>query len=427
MILFEVKVALVHDYLKEYGGAERVLEALHELYPDSPVFTIVYLPEFLGPHKKRFIGWEIRESWVRYVPFRHKLISPLRLIAPFLFRQFDFSEFDVVIVSATGAYNPNVIKTQGEASTSSAKKNFSLSEAKPNLAESKGLKPVHICYCHTPPRYLYGYATAREWKNNIVFRILGEVANHFLRMVDFKSAQNVDYFIANSSEVASRIKKFYRRDSTVIFPPVEIDKGKGESTSARLSVNVKGEGNKKTLPFTLHAKPYFLAGGRLARPKHIDLIIEACAGLNVPLKVFGRGFAGYEEELKKALRGKGKASSIELVGEVSDEEKFELMRNAKAYIFASEDEDFGITPIEAMSVGTPVIAYRSGGVQETVIDGKTGFFFDELSVERLTSAIKQFNNSTINPKDCINHARKFSKERFKKEIEAFVSKHTEKI
>ncbi len=196
-----MKVALVHDYIKEYGGAERVLEALHELYPDAPVYTTVYLPQFLGPHRERFSGWEIRESWVRHVPFREKLISPLRIISPLLFKSFDFSEFDVVIVSATGAYMSNAIKLKTQ--------NSKLKTAK------------HICYCHTPPRYLYGYQTAREWKKNVLLRILGEVANHFLRLVDFQSAQNVDYFIANSNEVASRIRKFYRRDSTVIYPPVE--------------------------------------------------------------------------------------------------------------------------------------------------------------------------------------------------------------
>ena len=202
-----MKVAIVHDYIKEYGGAERVLEALHEVFPDAPVFTTVYLPKFLGPHKDRFSAkgeisphrggknWNIKTSWFQYVPFNSKLISPARLIAPFLFRSFDFSGFDAVIVSQTGAYTPNLIDKKAA---------------------------VQICYTHTPPRYLYGYATAREWKNNLVLKVFGEIANHFLRLVDFKSSQNVDYFIANSINVQNRIKKFYRRESTVIYPLVEL-------------------------------------------------------------------------------------------------------------------------------------------------------------------------------------------------------------
>ena len=157
-----MKIALVHDYIKEYGGAERVLEALHEIYPDATVFTSVYLPKFLGPHRERFKGWKIKTTWFQHVPFNHKLISPFRLIAPWVFRSFDLSEFDVVIVSATGAYFPNMIKTR-----------------KNNSQFSTLNSQLHICYCHTPPRYLYGYATAREWKKHKAVAVLASIANHF--------------------------------------------------------------------------------------------------------------------------------------------------------------------------------------------------------------------------------------------------------
>ncbi len=165
-------------------------------------------------------------------------------------------------------------------------------------------------------------------------------------------------------------------------------------------------------------RSYFLAGGRIAKPKHIDLIVKAFEKLDLPLKVFGRGFAGAELTSKN--------SNIEFLGEVSDEEKIELMRGAKAFLFAAEDEDFGITPVEAMSVGTPVVAYKSGGILETVVQGKTGLFFEKLTVESLSAAIKQFNNLAINPKDCIEQAQKFSKERFKKEILNFVNSKIKK-
>jgi glycosyltransferase involved in cell wall biosynthesis len=375
-----MKVALVHDYIKEYGGAERVLEALHELYPDAPVYTSVYLPEFLGPHKLRFATWDIRTTWLQKFPFKSKLISPFRLLAPFAFSSLDLSNYDVVIVSATGAYESNMIGIKNH-----------------EASKDKNHKPVQICYCHTPPRYLYGYATAREWKKNRLLLVLGELANHVLRIVDFKASQHVNHFIANSEEVVGRIKKFYRRDSTVIYPPVDINS----------EFKVQNSESKE--------KTYFLAGGRLARPKNIALIVEAFTKLNWSLKVFGKDFAGHEQELKK-MAGK----NIEFVGEVTDAEKLQLMANAKAFVFASKDEDFGITPVEAMSVGTPVIAYYSGGVKESVVQDKTGVFFDTLAVGSMVLALNSFATLKIKPEDCIKQAQKFSKERFKKEIEKFV-------
>jgi len=377
-----LRVALVHDYIKEYGGAERVLEALHEIWPDAPVYTTVYLPEFLGPHRGRFEKWNIKTSFLQFLPFKNKLISPIRIVASFVFKTFNLSKYDLVIVSATGAYSPNG-----------------------KWRMENGKSPVHICYCHTPPRYLYGYATAREWKNNWVFRILGELVNHFLRLVDYKSSQNVDFFIANSQNVAGRIKKFYRKDSMVIYPPVDIN-SKLKIQNSKLKVKNQKSG-------------YFLAGGRIARPKNIDLIIKTFEKNKLSLKVFGRSFGGLKLNESRITNHE---SRIEFLGEVSDEEKLELMRSAKAFIFASEDEDFGITPVEVMAVGIPVIAYRSGGVLESVLQNRTGLFFDELTVESLSRAIKQFNNLIIKPEDCIFQAKKFSKERFKKEIKDFVEK-----
>jgi glycosyltransferase involved in cell wall biosynthesis len=370
-------VALVHDYIKEYGGAERVLEALHKLFPEAPIFTLVFLPDFLGPHKERFKNWKVKTSLAHNLPFVSKLISPLRLLAPFLFSQFDLSCFDVVIVSATGAYTPNFVRT---------KKN--------------GKGAIHIVYCHTPPRYLYGYQTAREWRKNPLLFLFGAVANHFLRLADFASSRKVDYFIANSHEVAKRIQKFYRKEAVVIYPPVN---------SGLTSHETAG----------LPEKNYYLAGGRLARAKGMTLIIDAFAKLGKPLKVFGRGFAGFEKELRERAKG---SANIEFLGEVDEERKFALMRNARAFVFASLDEDFGITPVEAASVGTPVIAYKSGGIQETVIDGKTGLFFEDYTVESLIGALERFEKMKINPKDCIRNAGRFSSARFEKELKCFIAK-----
>jgi glycosyltransferase involved in cell wall biosynthesis len=397
-----MKVALVHDYLKEYGGAERVLEVLHDMFPDAPVYTSVYLPSYLGPHRERFVDWDIRPSWAQHLPFKAKLISPLRIISPWLFKSFDLSSYDVVIVSATGAYFPNNIKT--------AKSKEQRAKSKKTMPLALRSKPIHICYCHTPPRYLYGYATAREWKKNKALHVLGTIANHFLRLIDFTASQQVDQYIANSEEVKRRIGKFYRKESVVVYPPVEV---------ARREWRVE----EKTTTHEPPATSYYVAGGRLARPKHVDLIIKACRELGVPLKVFGKAFAGYGEELKALAKSKEQRaeSTVEFLGEVTDEEKFALLTGAKAYLFAAEDEDFGILPVEAMAAGTPVIAYRSGGVQETVLEGETGIFFDELSVSSLKQAIKRFNDlNHLSREACQKRAEEFSEEMFKKKIKKLV-------
>lgn len=361
-----MKIALVHDYIKEYGGAERVLEAFHEIFPDAPVFTSVYLPDYLGPHKKRFESWNIKPSILQVIPFKAKLISPFRLIAPFIFKRMDFSDFDVVIVSATGAYLPNSIR--------------------------KGMAK-HICYCHTPPRYLYGYPTARNVST--VMKPIVHIANHFLRILDFESAQQVDFFIANSNETASRIKKFYRKEAKIIYPPVDIPRNKIQETNTR--------------------RNYYLAGGRLARAKRVDLAIEVCTKLALPLKVFGRDFGGFEEELRNIA-----GPTVEFVGEVSDQEKWDLIKNAKVYISPSEFEDFGVLNVEVMAGGTPVIALRQGGALESIVEGKTGVFFDEPKASSLEKAIKKFENMKLKPSDCRKQAEKFSKERFVKEVNNFI-------
>ena len=372
-----IKIAIVHDYIKEYGGAERVLEELHKLFPDAPIYTSIYAPEYLGPHRGAFeqmsakggsaSGGKIKTSFLNLIPGREKLISIFRLLSPFAFRNLNLSKFDVIIVSQTGAYFPNLVK--------------------------KGSAKL-VCYTHTPPRYLYGYMTAREWQKDPLTRFFGTIANHFLRLVDFKASENVDYFIANSEEIRSRIKKFYRQDATVINPPVDFPKNQEPRTKNQ---------------------SYYLAGGRLARAKGIDIIIRAFNENGKKLKVFGKGFAGFDEELRSIAK-----KNIEFVGEVTDDARVQLMECAKAYVFASFDEDFGITPVEAMSVGTPVIAYRSGGVKETVIDGKTGIFYSENTPEKLNEAVEKFEKTKISSEACRKQAQKFSSEVFDRKIVDFI-------
>ncbi|OGG03079.1 hypothetical protein A2W14_05235 [Candidatus Gottesmanbacteria bacterium RBG_16_37_8] len=375
-----MKVAIVHDYIKEYGGAERVLEALHEIWPKATVFTSVFLPEYLGPHKNRFMNWKIKTSFFQNIPFREKLISPMRIFGRTIFEHWDFSQFDAVIVSATGAYIPNLIR--------------------------KKTNGLHICYCHTPPRYLYGYPTARNWTKTMMGRMAGGMVNHKMRLIDFEAGQRVDFFIANSNEVKRRIKKFYRREATVIYPPVEMADKMKEARYREQDTN----------------KSYYLAGGRLARAKHIDLVIEAANKMKFNLKIFGKAFAGYDKELKSMA-----GPTVEFVGEVGDEELVDLYENSRALIYPSEYEDFGIMPIEAQAFGKGVVAFRQGGVKESVIEGKTGVFFDQLTTDDLISAIKRLERNKLKPEDCIENARKFTKERFKREILKFVNSKMQEI
>ncbi|MFA6361548.1 MAG: glycosyltransferase, partial [Candidatus Shapirobacteria bacterium] len=290
----KLKIAIVQDYIKEFGGAESVLESLADIFPKAPIFTTLYRPHFLGPHQDRLEKkWSSRvhQSFFQYIPFAHKIISPLRLLSPLAFKSFDFSNFDLIITSATGAYFPNLIN----------KKQAKL-----------------VCYCHTPPRYLYGLPTARNFtKNKIVYGLV-KFLNIFLRKVDFKSSQNVDYFIANSQTTAARIKKFYNRDSIVINPPVEIQKIISPLHQGEMSSFSETEG-------------FYLAGGRLARAKRYDIAIQTCNQLGLKLKIFGRDFANYVKELKDIS-----GPTIQFLGEINQAQKAKLYSEAKAFIFCSD-------------------------------------------------------------------------------------------
>lgn len=375
-----MKIALVHDYLKEYGGAERVLEALHEIYPQAPIFTSFVDFKGLGPHRKRIKKWNIKTSLLGKIWLFKKLHSPLRFLTPFVWKYFNFSDFDVVI-SSSGWYISRGIKVP------------------PNC--------IHICYLHHPPRHLYGYQTAIQWQKYPLVKIYASIVNHFLRIYDFETAQKVNYFIVNSKETKNRCWKFYRRKSKIIYPPVEIKNFKSKIQNANL---------------LLKEKKYYLCVSRLARAKHIDLAIHACQKLNLPLKIVGKGRD--ETYLKSKIQNQ--KSKIEFLGEVSDQDLDKIYQGAKALIFPAEDEEFGIVSLEAQAHGVPVIGFRSGGLPETIIENKTGILFDQLTVESLIKAIKKLDTIKINPKDCLKNAQRFSKEKFTKEIKKFVLKAYQK-
>lgn len=339
-----MKIALVHDQLQEFGGAERVLVSLKNIFPEADIFTSFYNPKKLGTHAFHFKDWKINTSWADKIPFLKRFYSPLRFITPLIWKGFNFEKYDIVI-SSSGSYMSKGIST------------------------SKNT--IHVCYLHHPPRYLYNYETAIEWQKYWPIKMYGNIINHDLRLYDYSSSQNVDYFIANSIETQKRIDKFYRRKSIVIYPPVNIPSNKLFKTIYNYFQ-----------PFSTN---YYLTVSRLARAKHIDIIINAANQMKFNLKVVG---SGRDLKFLQSIAG----PTVQILSNITDQELSEIYSEAKAYLFASVDEEFGIAPVEAMGHGLPVIAYSSGGLKETVIEGKNGYLFNQLIPESLCNKIKEFEN-----------------------------------
>lgn len=357
-----MKVALVHDHLVQDGGAEKVLLALQEIFPNAPTYTLLYDPKRVS---KEFAKKEIRTSFLQKIPFALKKYQWLLPLMPAATESHDLSGFDVVI-SSSSAFAKGIITKPGT---------------------------LHVCYCHTPTRYLWSdtHSYVQELNANRLTKALLPILLNRLRVWDRLSSDRVDRFIANSRTVAERIKKYYARDSEIIYPPVEIEK------------------------FSVANKPgtYFLAGGRLVSYKRFDLIIQAFNRLGLPLKIFGDG--PLSKEYRKQAR-----SNITFVGKVSDAEKAELYKGAIAFIHPQE-EDFGITALESMAAGRPVIAYGVGGALETVVPGVTGEFFGDQEWEELAATIIRFNPSAYDPKTIRAHAETFDTSVFKRRIASFVS------
>lgn len=360
------KIALVHDFLREYGGAERVVEALHEMFPDAPLYTAFVDKESLGIHWKKFQSWNIIESWAASIPGIRFLYSPLRVLAANFFESFNFQEYDFVI-SSTNMYMAKAVKTK--------------------------LPTKHLCYCHTPPRSLYGYTTMTDWKKNPITHVLGSLINHYMRIVDFNTAQRPTQIIANSQEVRRRIQKFYRRDSVVIYPPIDVP---------------------QTLP-KKKKENFCLFVGRLAASKHVDLVVRACTSMRKKLIVVG---SGKPLEYLQSIAG----PTVTFTGSVDDATLHDLYNKASMLIYPAEDEDFGMIPVEAMAHGTPVIVHHSGGFLESVIEGKTGVFIRSFEEDELIRAIQRCENTAWDASALYEHAKMFSKQRFQQEILSLIKK-----
>lgn len=354
------RVALIHDYLNQYGGAERVLEALHDLFPDAPVYTSIYDAAAMPPSYR---SWDIRTSWMQQLPGWRTHFRKYFLLYPSAFESFDLSAYDLVI-SSSSAYAKGVIPRPGA---------------------------LHLCYCHTPMRF--GWRTdayvEREAIGGRTSRLLAVLLT-LLRTWDVVSSQRVDGFIANSHEVAGRIQRYYGRSAEVIPPPVDLP------------------------PYQTPApEPFYLTGGRFVPYKRLDIVVQAFTALKLPLVVFGDG---RDRPKLEALAG----PNVKFVGRVSDAELQQLYRRCQAYITAG-DEDAGIQPVEAMAAGRPVIAYAAGGVRETVLEAQTGTFFHDQTPAALAVAVARSRTMAFDPWMIRQHAEQFGRARFQERIAALVA------
>lgn len=386
-----MKVALVHDYIKEFGGAERVLKALSEMYTDAPIYTAFRVNNSTAD--KEFEGKDIRESIFAPVLRIGKLYSPLRFLTPFIWRSMDLSEYDVVITSASWYV------TRG----------FRI--GKKHLSADRRAKV--ICYCHTPPRWLYGFETSIELQKYWPVRVYALVVGHFIRMFDFRTAQKpdrntrklyagVDVFLANSKNVQSRIKKFYRRNSEVVYPVIPV------------------KDIKKQVDHIKKKEKYFLVVSRLVGAKGLEEVVAAFKNeKKYKLKIVGEkaGYSQVEKRLQMLAGG-----NVEFMGRVSDSKLYTLYAKAQGFIALAREEDFGMTPVEAMAAGTPVIAYNGGGYKESVVDGKTGILINDTDERTIKNAIKKIHNKKWSKTVLQKHAEKFGKDIFIKKIKRVVEK-----
>lgn len=362
-----MKIAIVHDYLNQFGGAERVVSALHELYPDAPIYTSIYDEKRMPDNFRKM---DIRTSFMQKFPFIFKFFKYYFLFYPLAFESFDLSEYDVIL-SSSSAFAKGVKKKKGQ---------------------------LHICYCYNPMRFVWRYDdyVKREgypaFIKNILPVILGPV-----KRWDIETAREVDYFIAISKTIADRIKKTYGRESDIIIPPVECSLFRPSS----------------------QAQDYFLVLSRLNAYKRIDLAVKAFNKLDLALRIIGDG------PDKKSLERMANPNIL-FLGRVSDEELAGNLAECRALIFPGE-EDFGIVPVEAMASGRPVIAYRAGGAKETVLDGETGIFFDKQDVDSLVNAVKRFQFMTFDKKKIREWAEGFDKEVFKNKMREFINTKFEKL
>lgn len=359
-IMEHMKLALVHDYLIQDGGAERVLRAFAEIWPEAPIFVLFYDRK----RWKEFRDRDVRTSVLQGMPGVLNYYRWTLPLMPAATEHHDLGAFDVVVSSAS-AFAKGIV-TRPDA--------------------------LHISYCHTPTRYLWTdtHSYIKDLRTNRFVKFMLPFMLTSLRMWDRTSALRVDKFIANSKTVASRIKKYYEREADVIYPAVDC----GAFTIADTVGN------------------FFLAGGRLVAYKRFDLAIEAANRLGVPLMIFGTG--PYEDRLRKMAK-----KNVTFLGHISDQEKAKLLSECIAFLHP-QLEDLGLLPLEVMASGRPVIAYGKGGALETVVEGKTGTFFYEQNWETLFDTLLNFKPEQYRPQEIRKWAEQFDLPVFKRRMKEYV-------
>jgi glycosyltransferase involved in cell wall biosynthesis len=355
-----MKVAIVHDYLNQYGGAERVLDEIKLLFPAAPVLVSIYDPARMPP---AYRDWDVRPSWLNRVPFANRKHQALLPLYPQVFENFDLSDYDLVVSSSSG-FAHGVLT---------------------------GPQTTHVCYCHSPPRFLWDYHKYVERER--LGRVARTLVSHSLaqlRQWDRTSADRADAWISTSRVVRERILKYYGKDSVIIPPPVN---------TGRFEV---GEGPGQ----------YYLMLMRLVGWKRPDIVVEACSRLGEALVVAGDG---RDLAHLRSIAG----SSVRFVGRVNDAQMRGLYRDCRALILPSE-EDFGITPLEAMSAGRPVIAFGRGGALDTVIPGVTGLLFAEQTADSVAGALAKFVQIRFSPATIRAHAAQYDSALFRDRLARFI-------
>lgn len=364
-----MKVALVYDRVNKWGGAERVLLALHDIFPKAPLYTSVYESQ-KAPWAEVFT---IRTSFLQKFPFTRTHHEYLGTLMPFLFERFNFDRYDLVI-SVTSEAAKGVI-TRG--------------------------KTKHICICLTPTRYLW--SGFEEYFANPMLRLLAFPATSYLRWWDKQAAKRPDAYIAISQEVQRRIKMYYQQDAVVLYPPITL-------------------ADFVTKP--LKEKGFFLVVSRLVAYKKIDIAIQACNKLKLPLKIIG---TGSQEAYLKSIAG----PTVEFLGNLTDEQVVQYYKQSLTLLFPGV-EDLGLTVLEAQKLGKPVIAFKGGGALETITEGKTGEFFFPQTPQALTKKLHSLLKSrrivvgktrSYYTKFCLQHTERFSQETFAKNLQAFLAQH----
>jgi len=355
-----MKLAIVHDFLNQYGGAERVVGYFLDIFPNVPVYTSIYFPDDTFDLFKKE---DIKTTFMQKIPGINKYFKKFFFLYPFAFKTLKLCDYEMILGSSS-SYSHFINKCKAS---------------------------VHVNYCYTPPRFLW--ETGEYLEGEKISRLMSAAAMpiiHFLRKMDLKQSKKIDYYIAISEYVKNKIRKVYGRDSVVIYPPIEVKKYR----------------------FSTIKEDFYLIVSRLKGYKRIDIAIKAFNILGKKLLIVG---SGEDEENLRKISGK----NIKFLGRVSDNELLDLYSRAKSLVFTGK-EDFGLTPIEAQASGTPVVAYKEGGASETIIHGETGFFFEKQEPEILVEIIREFEKNHIGSDDCRRNAIKFDFENFKKDIKAFI-------